>query len=74
MFIGTEFQILTPWNLIFLCNLSILYLGRYKLLRDDAKRIDRLCNEATEEKKREAASGQIYTRAFRNKFSSVIGI
>ena len=57
---GTEFQILTPWNLIFLCNVSVLYLGKYKLYWDDAKRVDRVCTEAIEVKKEEKLGGKFF--------------
>ena len=48
---------LTLWYLIFLCNVSALYRGRYKLYWDDAKRVDRVCTEATEKKKEEKLGG-----------------
>ena len=71
---GTKFQILTPWNLIFRCNVSVLYLGRYKPLWDDAKRVDRVCTEATEVKKGAEVGRQIFTRELIHKFSNLIGL
>ena len=58
---GTEFQILTPWNLIFLCNVSVLYLGKYKLYWNDAKRVDRVCTKATEVKRRRSWEANLYS-------------
>ena len=57
---GTEFQILTPWNLIFLSNVSVLYLSRYKLYSDDDKRVDRLSTDTTQVKKRRSWGESFY--------------